>query len=517
MSLVVPFDELFAEERGLTARHSSWTRVPLGEVSEVLNGFPFKSTLFTKEKGQPVIRIRDLDRGFTETRFDGEIPEGYTVQNRDLLIGMDGIFRCVEWVGGHAGLNQRVCKITPDERYLEKGFLKLALNGYLKKIEDATSSVTVGHLSSRDILRIPFPLPPLAEQRRIVAKVEELLGKVSACRQRLAKIPTLLKRFRQSVLAAACSGRLTADWRNENRPASRETERCMVSDKLDLVGWQTCQLGSMLSFLTSGSRGWAQYYANAGSLFVRAQNINTDRLILDDIAFVNVPDSSERARTKIRRNDLLITITGANVAKSAVVDVELPDAYVSQHVALARLTDPRSASYLLLCLTSPAHGRKQLLEVAYGQGKPGLNLDNIRAVEIDIPPFDEQQEIIRRAQRLLAVADQLEARYRTADTHVEKLTQAILAKAFRGELVPTEHELAAREGRDYESAEQLLARVRQTGSPTAPAKRKPKEKAAEPPASPSPRPPRASAAPPAMVSDAGFAPHRKPGRPRKSS
>jgi type I restriction enzyme S subunit len=208
MSLVVPFDEIFSDFKGLLAKHDSWERIELGHACTITNGFPFKSALFNKEKGTPVVRIRDLSKGATATLFAGKVPDEVYIDDGDLLIGMDGIFACYEWHGGRAGLNQRVCKIVSDDRFLNRRFLLFGINGYLKAIEEATSSVTVGHLSSRDILRIPFPLPPINEQRRIVAKLEKLLDKVDSCQKRLAKIPILLKRFRQAVLEHACSGRL---------------------------------------------------------------------------------------------------------------------------------------------------------------------------------------------------------------------------------------------------------------------------------------------------------------------
>jgi type I restriction enzyme S subunit len=171
MSLVVPFEEIFQDKTNLLANHESWERVELGETCNILNGFALKSTLFNSSEGFPVIRIRDLSRNSTNTFYKGSFPEEYVIENGDLLIGMDGIFRCYEWTGGRAVLNQRVCKIVANEEYLLNKFLLFGLNGYLKAIEDATSSVTVGHLSSRDILKIPFPLPPLNEQRRIVPKL----------------------------------------------------------------------------------------------------------------------------------------------------------------------------------------------------------------------------------------------------------------------------------------------------------------------------------------------------------
>ena len=106
---------------------------------------------------------------------------------------------------------------------------------------------------------------------------------------------------------------------------------------------------------------------------------------------------------------------------------------------------------------------------AYGQGKPGLNLDNIRDVVVGLPPLAEQQEIVRRVEALFALADQIQARTAKAKAHVDKLTQSFLAKAFRGELVPTEAELAWREGRDYERASVLLEGIRAEHEESAPA------------------------------------------------
>jgi type I restriction enzyme, S subunit len=172
-----------------------------------------------------------------------------------------------------------------------------------------------------------------------------------------------------------------------------------------------------------------------------------------------LPDKSEGKRTKVGQDDLLITITGANVTKSALVEVLLDDAYVSQHVALVRLSDHKLSKFVFYWIVSIEHGRKQLQESAYGAGKPGLNLDNIRNVSLALPPLAEQQEIVRRVEALFQLADQLEARYQRAKAQVDKLQQAILAKAFRGELVPTEAELARQAGRSYESAAALLARI----------------------------------------------------------
>lgn len=335
------------------------------------------------------------------------------------------------------------------------------------RLGDQEKSSAIPGISRDDIYKVTVPVPPLAEQQRIVGKLELLLGKVSSSQQRLSRVPGLLKRFRQSVLAAACSGKLTADWREDhpNTPAYEAdlpTDSEARDDELP-SNWLKTTLGPLIELVTSGSRGWAKYYADSGFLFIRAQNINSDVLRLDDVAFVRLPNKAEGLRTRVQKNDILVTITGANVTKSALVDRDLDDAYVSQHVALVRLTDRRLAPFLFHWIVSTAHGRKQLLESAYGQGKPGLNLDNIRDIAIALPPLSEQQEIVRRVKKLFVFGDQIEARLRQVQTRVDCLTQSLLAKAFRGELVPTEHALATAQGHPYESASELLARIVATG------------------------------------------------------
>ncbi len=303
-----------------------------------------------------------------------------------------------------------------------------------------------------------LPLPPLQEQRRILAKLEKLLSRVDAAQARLATIPRILKRFRQSVLVAACSGRLTEDWRVEHPGAEPYTPPTLPSADVGLRdenypnNWRVTRLGTLTALVTSGSRGWAKYYSDSGSIFIRAQNINADILNLEDIAFVTLPGGAEGLRTRVRQGDLLVTITGANVTKSALVERPIGEAFVSQHVALVRLADLRLSKFLFYSIINPSDGRKQLQTAAYGQGKPGLNLDNIRDVVVAIPPLAEQQEIVRRVEALFKTADALEARYRKAKAHVDKLTQSILAKAFRGELVPQDP--------NDEPASILLERIR---------------------------------------------------------
>jgi type I restriction enzyme S subunit len=132
----------------------------------------------------------------------------------------------------------------------------------------------------------------------------------------------------------------------------------------------------------------------------------------------------------VQQDDLLVTITGANLTRSAHVVEDIDDAYVNQHIALVRPAAPETAAYLHLWLISPAHGRKTLLTDSYGAGRPGLNLTNIRQVPVALPPLAGQHEIVERVWQLMAMVDQVEERLSDAALACSRSTQARLARAF---------------------------------------------------------------------------------------
>lgn len=295
-----------------------------------------------------------------------------------------------------------------------------------------------------------IPMPNETMQTKIVNLLDKAVHTSRQAANHLASSRLAVERFRQAVLAAACSGRLTADWREEHGESAsikklldhidslRQNQRpAPVADwPADTPeSWAMVSLDRLIAVVTSGSRGWAKYYAVDGPMFIRAQNINTDRLDLSDVAHVRPPGGSEGKRTKVRKDDLLVTITGANVTKAALVDREIGEAYINQHVALARAMLSEMAGYLHLWTISPNHGRRKLAADAYGAGKPGLNLTNLRTMPVAVPPLEEQFEIVTRVKALFALVDGVETRAMAAARVVERSSQAVLARAFRGDLI----------------------------------------------------------------------------------
>jgi type I restriction enzyme S subunit len=378
----------------------------------------------------------------------------------------------------------------------------------LRLIEPALALAGTGStftaINHKILEEIDIDVPPLAEQKRIVAKVEELLGRINSVWERLARVQAILKRFRQSVLSAACSGRLTADWREKqakvtpvddsirkilrqrekewfqsNRSAIRykPPENININDFPELPGnWKYISSDALLSFITSGSRGWAKYYAESGPIFIRVGNLDHASISLDlrDVQYVNPPNGQEKDRTRVQPGDILISIT-ADVGMISLVRSDVGEAFVNQHVAIARPVKCVFRPYLAWFLAAQEGGQKQFQNLQRGATKVGLGLDDIKSIAVPFPPIEEQQEIASRIDALFKLADNIEKRVRVADSWSEKSTQAILAKAFRGELVPTEADLARREGRSYEPASALLAKIneeRDIGSPPVSKKQK---------------------------------------------
>lgn len=337
-----------------------------------------------------------------------------------------------------------------------------------------------------------IPLPPLAEQHRIVAKVDELMGLCDALeaartereakRNRLAAAslarlntpdpetfyddarfaldalsaltarPDQIKQLRQTILNLAVRGKLVPQDPtdepaetllkriSEERadrvrigaiPKLKATNRDVARLSSGLpVGWSPIALGDVCDLVTSGSRGWGEYYAESGPRFVRAQNVRFGRMRLDDLACVQPPSNSEGARTQLYRNDLLIVITGAGVTNPALLEVDLGEAYVSQHVGLVRSSYAGLSQWLLLCLMADAGGRGELLECAYGAGKPGLNLDNIRSLSVPLPPLTEQHRIVTKVDELMALCDLLETSLTSANETRKRLLDTLLTEAL---------------------------------------------------------------------------------------
>ena len=318
--------------------------------------------------------------------------------------------------------------------------------------------------SDRAVRALPIRVPPLAEQRRIVEKVEALLAQVNAARARLAKVPTILKRFRQSILSAACSGRLSAGWDVDT------VANASIQEEEIPEGWQWRELETLAlpesSAICAGPFGTifkAHDFRDEGVPIIFLRHVAPGEYRTAKPGFMDRKKWEDIFRPySVWGGELLVAKLGDPPGCCAIYPKGIGPAMVTPDV-IKMSVDERGAcpQYLMYYLNSePA--RQRAFGVAYGATRPRMNLDIFRALRVPLPPLPEQHHIVRRVDALFKLADAIEERVAAATARAEKITQAILAKAFRGELVPTEAELARQEGRDYEPASVLLARIRAT-------------------------------------------------------
>ena len=201
----VPMKDSGVEWLGAVPAHWGLTRVKAH--AELLNGFPFKSDYFNGSKGTPLIRIRDITSGTTETKFNSDFDDRYLVHDGDVLIGMDGDFLIRWWTGGTALLNQRCCCVRPQDT-LDRRYLYYVLRFPLQVINDLTYFTTVKHLSSGDVLNITMPFPPLEEQHEVSAFIERKTRETDELVEREVTTIRLLRELRTSLISQVVTGKI---------------------------------------------------------------------------------------------------------------------------------------------------------------------------------------------------------------------------------------------------------------------------------------------------------------------
>jgi type I restriction enzyme S subunit len=220
----------------------------------------------------------------------------------------------------------------------------------------------------------------------------------------------------------------------EVRPGYKLTDLGVIPND-----WEVERLGSLAYFVTSGSRGWAQFYSESGAFFIRSQNVRDGRLSFEDQQYVTPPRGAEGNRTKVKLNDLLITITGNSVGNVALVEQIFDEAYISQHVGLVRLREPTHGPYICRYLSPYSPGNPQIAGSQSGQSKPGLNLHNLRDFWVAHPPTSNELYAIAGTlsdvDGLLGGLDRLIAkkRYLKQAAMQQLLTGQIRLPGFHGE------------------------------------------------------------------------------------
>ena len=475
MSFTASLEEIVTENlSGLLSKRDHWPRVRLGEVAEIKNGIPLPSRQFIPDGQHPVVRIRNVVPGYTETYFQGEVEEDWFIEKGDLLVGMDGDFNSRRWPGPRALLNQRVCRVKPADPRLTLEYLEHVLPGYLKAVNDNTPSITVKHLSSRTISDLPIPIPPLPEQRLIVEAIDTQFSFLDSATQSLEQAKRNVERARASILKAAVEGRLVPTEAELARKEGREYEHASgllqrilaerkarhEEDQKDAKRKKKYKepVKPDTDGLPEPPEGWVwatvdQLGAVAGGQTPKGiTDIAEQSRSSGDVPWFRVGDMNTQGNEKLMRH-FSTWLTAEEVAGLGL-NVRPPGTIVFPKRGGAIATNKKRilscpASYDLNTMgVVPAGGLEawvwhffagvDLGTLSDGSNIPQLNNKDIAPLLIPLPPLAEQHRIVDEIDRRFSILDAVEATIDLNLKRCERLRQAILKWAFEGKLVQAE-------------------------------------------------------------------------------
>jgi type I restriction enzyme S subunit len=427
-----------------------WTETTLGDIGRYFNGRAFKRSEWSK-KGRPIIRIQDLTGSNRNPNyFEGEADDRHRVRSGDFLISWSATLGAYVWDGPEAVLNQHIFKV---ESEINKRFHYHLVRECIAELERNAHGSGMVHVTKVifDSTRVAIPTDE-GVQEQIAGLIDSVDAKQQSSMQHLASARRAIERFRQAVLLAACSGQLSSAWREDRDlpavsdllaelRASREGRvepRSMVqppnADGLDELpsNWAWAAVGEIGEVQLGGtpSRKEASYW-DGGVPWVSSGEVANCRISTTRETITAAGLASSSAKLYPAGTVLIAMIgEGKTRGQSAILDIE---AATNQNAAgvlpNTEIADPEYVWRWALAQYEVTRA------VGRGGNQPALNGQKVRELMIPVPPFEEQREIVRRVNQLLALADALTQRIEAASKHVERTSQAVLAKAFRGDLL----------------------------------------------------------------------------------
>ncbi|HIF9092063.1 TPA: restriction endonuclease subunit S [Photobacterium damselae] len=432
------------------------------------------------EMGIPLITAKNIKNGFinrepkefiAESDYDSWMTRGFPKKG-DVLLTTEAPLGNVAQIDIEEkfALAQRAICFQFYEKGIER-FLYYYLRSPFFNQELGLNSTgsTVKGIKAATLKKLPVHVAPLNEQKRIVEKLDEVLAQVDTIKARLDGIPAILKRFRQSVLATAVSGKLTEEWRGssnssaendltkellENTAKTRKVEQTssheLVVNKFPSA-WRKTTFTELYKFIDY--RGKTPKKSENGFRLYTAKNIKMGFVSNEPVEYLSESDyEAWMTRGFSRLGDIFFVTEGHTMGCTAINDL-------GSEIALAQRTltlqpygnvNTRFHHYYMM-----SDSFQKLVDLnATGSAAKGIKAAKFRGLPLPFPSYEEQNEIVRLVDQYFAFADTIEAQVKKAQTRVDNLTQSILAKAFRGELVPQDP--------NDEPADKLLERIAAT-------------------------------------------------------
>ena len=421
-----------------------WIKTELQSIGKIVTGkTPSKKNTDFYGGNCLLVKPGDLDKKIFVTNTEDKLTElglddAPAIPSGSVMVTCIGNMGKVGIASQKLATNQQINSIVPYGDIVDSKYLYFYTKTLKPWLEQESSATTISIINKSKFSTAPILLAPLNEQKRIAKKLDELFATVESIKTRLDNAPYIIKRFRQSILAAATSGKLTEEWREEN----------------GVTKWKYTALKDVTTKVGAGStpRGGKSAYKESGISLVRSMNVHFKGIKYKNMAFIDDDQAKKLSNATIQEEDVLLNITGASIGRVTLAPSDLEGARVNQHVSIIRTKkDELLPQYLNLYLASPVT-QKWIQSENYGGTREALTKIMILNYEVPKPCIEEQKEIVSQVESLFTLADTLEAKIEAAKKRVDRLSQSILVKAFSGELVPQDP--------SDEPAEKILERIK---------------------------------------------------------
>jgi type I restriction enzyme, S subunit len=432
---------------------NGWAGTTLGQLGDYINGRAFKPTEWT-EHGRPIIRIQNLTGSSSSiNRYDGQVEERYIVRADDLLISWSATLGAYFWNGEEAVLNQHIFKVRSG---INKRFHKYLVDFTLGRLQRQTHGSGMVHITRKPFNNTEVALPPLPEQERIVAAIEEEFSRIDAGMAALLSVRLRLRQMRAAVLQAAVTGKLVPHTLTEDSHAvlvriaaervgawkahtSKPYKEAADADTFPLSvpdHWQIASLEALSHPVRVICYGILMPKENIvdGIPYVRVKDMKGWTIDVPGLKRTSQKIADQYARASLKAGDLLLAIRGS-YGRVAVIPAELDGANITQDSARIAANDAIDRRYLLYYLGGSVANR-YYHRVARGVAVKGVNIGDLRSMPVPFPPPHEQAAIADEVERYFTLLDQIEATVESGLRRGSALRSAILATAFAGILLP---------------------------------------------------------------------------------
>lgn len=325
--------------------------------------------------------------------------------------------------------------IAKDDQVLPK-YALYYLSQAVQVFKFQSRGTTISGVTKKQLKDLEFPLPPLPEQERIVAKIEELFTQLEAGTAALRRIQAGLKRYKASLLKAACEGRLVPQDPSDE-PASELLRRLGKKplEDPDLPelpsGWCWIEVGELADQIQYGYTESASI-DQIGPKFLRITDIQDGKVNWETVPYCKI-DSKEKKKYLLQEGDILFARTGATTGKSYLIK-DCPEAVFASYLIRLRITRPFDVNYFSMFLDSPLYW-SQIMKVRKGSAQPGVNATILATLKVPLPPLLEQKRIVTEVERQISLTSDIDANVEANLSRSDRLRQAILQRAFEGRLV----------------------------------------------------------------------------------